>query len=248
MKKIIYSIIFLLFSISSIFAKDIDTKELSPFSVYKDMYWIFGLSKDQTRLQISFKYSLAEKYNTGIFLGYSQYAVWPLYNPSSPFDDINFSPEVFIKSKYFLTNYIDYIQVSPFQHMSNGKDKHDSRSINRCYSEIQKTFYHGIFNPGINLKLFVYYNQENVEYVKYTKCYELKLYMKYGKSKEMNDKGEIYATLSGLKKGFQEVGMISERIPTTNIRMYIQFYHGYLESQLYYDENVNRIRLGILFR
>jgi len=175
---IVSSILIILYSIifsTAIYSEN--KSNLSPMELYKPTYWIFGSSNDQTKLNISFKYSITKQYRTGLFFGYSQLSKWNLYEPSAPFYDNNYNPEIFIKSKYFLNKYIDYIQFAPYEHRSNGKNENDSRSLNRTYLQLQTSYRILISGKvvvhGINLKGFIYYNEDE-PYSEYDKHFEAK--------------------------------------------------------------------------
>lgn len=244
-QKIIKTLLFLLISFPLI----ANENNLSPMELYKSNYFIFGDKQDQVKVQISFKYALLKKYESGIFLGYSQYMDWKLYNNSSPFYDINYNPEVFIKSKYFLNRYLDYIKIAPYEHTSNGRDGEDSRSIDRTYIELQSSV-SGKICFGANLKGFCYYSTEknNEDYNKYSNYYTAKFFISIGDTLDENSKDEIYIKVGGLEKGFIESGIISRKLWFMNPRFYLQFYHGYLENMIDYNEKNTAIRIGVIFK
>jgi outer membrane phospholipase A len=230
---------------------DYDKPDLSPLEAYKPCYFIAGDKDDQVKVNVSFKYNLLKHYTAGLFLGYSQYMAWALYESSSPFIDINYNPEVFIKSKYFLRVYgLDYIQIAIYEHMSNGKDREDNRSVERGYGELQWSKGNRL-NIGFNVRGTWYYAQakENKYYADMTKYYALKLFVSFsGEQVDENAKDEIYIKISGWNKGYQEYGFISRKLPYLNPRLYLQVYHGYLETLLTYDKKDTGIRAGIIFK
>jgi len=245
-KKIINTLLFILISLPVI-ADENDN--LSPMELYKPSYFIFGDSKDQVKVQLSFKYALLKKYQSGLFMGYSQYMMWNLYDKSSPFYDINYNPEVFFKSKYFLAKYLDYIQIAPYEHMSNGRDGEESRSIDRIYIELQSSV-SGKVSFGVNLKGYCYYSTEsnNKDYTKYSNYYTAKFFVSLGDSLDENSKDELYIKIGGFKKGFIESGIISRKLWKLNPRLYFQVYHGYLSTMLDYNEKNTQIRIGVIFK
>ena len=226
-----------------------DTSTLSPMESYKGNYFIFGDLKDQVKVQVSYKYNLLQEYDTGLFLGYSQYMNWALYDKSSPFKDINYNPEVFLKSKYKLKDIVDYIQLAPYEHMSNGRDGKESRGVDRTYLEAQWSMGQRL-DYGVNAKGYFYYGQGsgNKHYASYTKYYEAKLFISYGDVTQENSKDELYVKVAGWDKGYQEVGYISRKLPKINPRIYVQFFHGYCSSLLNYDKKDTAIRAGLLFK
>ena len=247
---IVSSILIILYSIifsTAIYSEN--KSNLSPMELYKPIYWIFGSSNDQTKLNISFKYSITKQYRTGLFFGYSQLSKWNLYEPSAPFYDNNYNPEIFIKSKYFLNKYIDYIQFAPYEHRSNGKNENDSRSLNRTYLQLQTSYRILISGKvvvhGINLKGFIYYNEDE-PYSEYDKHYEAKLFTSLGVGE--NAKEEIYIKFSGFTKGYFETGFISRKFWFMNPRIYVQMFNGYNEIMLDYNKKETAVRIGITFK
>jgi outer membrane phospholipase A len=246
MKKLLFLILLILFPFTLYAGKKIDVDYLAPVSLYKDNYIIFGDMDDQVKLQLSFQYSIFQKYDTGVFIGYSQYSMWSLYNSSSPFFDINYSPELFFKTKYFLKKYLDYIQVSPYQHMSNGRDREESRSLDRFYIEVQSSVNFPMLNTGANLKLFGYYNQGKVNYGRRTCLYEMRIWGALGKKKL--SRNEIHFTFSGFKDGFHQIDIISKKIGFLNSRIYLQYRNGYMETMLTHEKRDVSVRIGMLFK
>jgi len=246
MRKIIFIALIILFSLT-LYAED--KPDLSPMEAYKPIYWIFGNSEDQTRLDISFKYAILKHYDSGLFFGYSQYSRWELYKKSSPFKTSDYNPEVFFKSRYFIPNILDFIKVSPYEHMSNGRDGDDNRSLNRCYAESQISIGERI-NVGLNSKIFLYYTQakENKDYSKYTRNYETKFFISIGNELKETSKEELYIKVSGWNKGYQEYGFISRKLLFMNPRIYVQYFNGYCSSLLTYKEKEKALRIGIIFK
>jgi phospholipase A1 len=255
LKKIKFFLVslFLIFSISSLNAEDkkdntyIKKAKLPPIGMYKDNYFLFGNKEDQVKVQLSFKYSLFKNYDLGIFLGYYQLLHWKFYDRSSPIIDVNFGPELFMKSKRLIP-FLDYIQFSLIEHLSNGRDGKDSRALNRTYLQAQYSFGNDTIKLGLNTKLMYYYKKETTKlkqfstdknYNKYTNYYIAKLFF--------NIKGyEVYGKSSGFKYGWREIGFLSNKIYKTNLKLYIQYRTGYFESLLYYCKKDTAIRVGVI--
>jgi len=243
--KILLTIWFILVS-SFLYA---DTPNLSPMETYKPIYWIFGDKENQSKLQLSFQYSILKKYESGLFFGYSQYSAWDLYDQSSPFRNHDFNPEIFLRSKYMLEGILDYIQIAPYEHMSNGRDGIDNRSLDRAYLQVQWSTGKRL-NVGINAKGYIYYNQakENKDYRVYTKQYWAKIFITGGEADYEHVRGELYFAISGGRKGFQEVGYISKKFPWMNNRLFIKFYNGYCSNLLEWQEKEKSVMAGIVFK
>ena len=248
MKKFIFTLLITLF-LFPVFAKQSDLQ------YYKPIYIIGGNADDQVKIQLSFKYSLFDfnKQNS-LYFAYSQYMFWDLYKASSPFREINYNPEIF----YQITtpiSHIDFIQVSPFEHISNGRDKEESRGVNNLYSEIQTSTQTKI-NIGLCAKIFYSYmrSSKNEDIQRFSGNNSIKLFIQLlGDKKEFyTDKEELYFKISSfawnkISLCNYEVGL-KFRIISDVIAPYffINFYKGYAESLIDYNKKDTAIRAGIL--
>lgn len=230
-----------------------------PMSIYKSNYFISGDKEDQVKFQLSIKYNLVYPSKLGIYAGYTQLAWWKLYDKSSPFDEFNHEPELFLlfKNNDNFLNYnmgiIDYIQISPICHKSNGESGDLSRNINTYYSKIQIS-YGKRYNVGTNLTFHQYYSKakQNKDIQDYSGYYSHEVFFQV-RSRSVNffDKEKIYFK-HGMnfekRKGWLETG-IKLRIITSKIQPYFLFqvFHGYGESMIYYNVKDTRIRLGFTF-
>lgn len=255
MKKIFIFIFCLFCSISFAIAKEYE----DPILLYKDNYFIFGDNDDQVKFQVSLQYNLIYPSKLGFFAGYTQKSFWKMYNKSAPFYETNYEPEIFYRftsgNNVFgniIIPFIDYIQVSPAHHLSNGKDGDASRSMNTYYGEIQCS-YGDIYNFGFTIKYFQYYNlsRKNKDYNDYRKNYEGTVFFKLrSKTVQYLDKEEISVRFSSnpIDKGFFEVtGKV--RIITTYFqpKLYVQYWQGYGEFLIDYNVKEKRFRIGISY-
>jgi len=249
-KKILFFILTLFISISAL-TKDTDI-EKSRLDYYKPLYFIFG---NDTKVQVSLKYTLYNfDDNHNFYFAYSQYMFWDLFEYSSPFREINYNPEFFyIYNKPI--KHLDYIQISPYEHLSNGRDGIETRGVDKFYSIVQistQTY----FNFGMNYKLFGYYRieKENKYIKEYVGNSEIKFFVNLIEEKGdyFTDKEEIYikffTTPNKLKFHSYETGF-KIRILNEWIAPYffINYYSGFGESLIDYDKKVKSLRAGIIF-
>lgn len=269
MRKI-FLILLMMFSIGAMAQ---DAAYESPASLYKDNYFIAGDKDDQVKFQFSLKFNLFYPSNTGLFFAYSQRSLWNLYDKSAPFVETNYMPEGFyrLESKNNIfgdadLGVIDFIQVSPISHMSNGRDGLESRSINTYYGQIQLSVGE-VYNFGVGTKVFGYWNKSslNKDIEKYISYYEGDIFFKL-KSKNVlfMDKEELHFKFGGLGKsdwksyrdkddgkiyGWYAVEL-QLRILTTVIQPYffVQWYHGYAQWMVNYNEKEKSLRAGFIFK
>jgi len=251
-----YIIMFIILFVSTVlYAREFET----PMSPYQDNYIIAGDNDAQVKFQFSAKYNILYPFNTGLYFGYTQRSYWRIYDESSPFVETNYMPEAFYRFesgnnmfKDYVIPYIDYIQVSPIAHKSNGRDELDSRSINIYYGQIQASR-GDVVNAGVNVKVYGYYNKakENKDINDYNKNYEADVFLKLrSKTVQYLDKEELHFRFGGnpMDKGWFAVeGRI--RILSTYVqpKLFIQYREGYDEFMINYNEKQKSIRAGFIF-
>jgi len=232
----------------------------SPMTPYQDNYIITGdREDDQVKFQFSAKYNLFYPFNSGVYFGYTQRSYWRIYDDSSPFVETNYMPEAFFRfesGNNFLKDKVieglDFIQISPICHKSNGRDGLDSRSINTYYGQIQLSA-GDVFNIGVNVKGFGYWDKakENKDINDYSKNYEAGIFIKHrSKTVKYLDKEELHFKFSGdpTEKGWYMVeGKF--RILSTYVqpKLFFQFREGYDEFMINYFEKQKSFRVGFIF-
>jgi len=93
------------------------------FLPYKPTYAVVEPELDDLKIQFSFLYQPFEGFEYLKF-GYTQTSYLALQEPSKPFKDHTFNPEVRVETKWLNGGY---------EHLSNGRDMDVSRSFNRVY-------------------------------------------------------------------------------------------------------------------
>lgn len=250
MKKL-FSIIILLLIVLPLFAAEYKY----PITPYQDNYFIAGDDEDQTKFQISFESDLS--FETGFFLAYTQTTWWTVYDGRDTMS-ANYKPEVFYRlvSKDNIFNNVnlkavDYIQISPYYHQSTGVEGEDHRSINLYYGQIQLSTA-DLISVGFNLKVFGYYTKDknNPDIDKYKGYYENDLFVKLN---SRTVEGMTLAELHFKHGGTLEKGWLSVEARTilfTNKiqpRIFIQYYYGYGENMVFYDELEQSLYAGLIF-
>ena len=243
--------LFFITSINIIYAETY----IDPMSMYKENYFITGNKTDQTVWQVSAKYKLIHKVD--LYAGYTQKSFWATSEDSSPFKESNYQPEVFFKldeqNNIFDSDLgiIDYIQISPAYHCSNGRDGQESRGINLYYGQIQLS-YGEVYNFGVNIKGFNYYSKSrrNKDIADYKGYYEADVFFKL-RSKDVQylDKEELHVKFGSSKDKGWICGEFQTRIISTYIqpKLFIQVWHGYGEFLIDYNKKETSVRGGIIF-
>ena len=218
----------------------------------RDTYGAAGENKPgniEVKFQLSFKVLLWEKifWDRGdLFFGYTQLSFWQLYDKklSSPFRETNYEPEVFFK---FDTDY-DFLGLTNrfisfgFNHESNGKSGDLSRSWNRIFAVIAAD--RGNF--AIALKPWYRIPEDKDD----DDNRNIEKYMGYGELfGAYRWKGNVFSFMfrNNLRQNNRGAVELGWSYPiTANLRLYAQYFNGYGESLVDYDNSTNRIGVGVM--
>lgn len=206
---------------------------------------------DADRYEIKFQLSVKANLVEGVFgdagdlyFGYTQRSWWQAYNTdaSSPFRETNYEPELFIDfdNAWDALGWVNTRNRVAFNHQSNGRSDPLSRSWNRVY--LESTFQRGdwavTFAPFWRVPESAS-NDDNPD---------IERYMGYGDihiAKRLNNNHEISALFRGNPGAGNYGTQIDYSWPTFgNLRGHIQYYYGYGESMIDYDDRVNRLSIG----
>lgn len=238
----------------------VDLLNASRISFKDPTYFIIGNSgRDfSAKFQLSFKYRIFQPDDPrsrgpidNLYLGYTQFSIWDLQAPSSPFRDTNYRPSLY----YFLpdlgiaNNAVSRMSVAAgLEHESNGQDGVKSRSLNIAFIEPGISFgklddYHFTVAP----KIYAYLGplSDNPDIADYRGNVDLKL--SFGKPD-----GAAFSTL--LRKGrngnagsadSQFSYPLSRLVPGTAGYLFANYFYGYGESLLTYNQKITpQFRVG----
>jgi outer membrane phospholipase A len=234
---------------------------LKDLSVYNPMYFLFGVDPglEQSKFQFSFKYRLfntegflAEKapWVSGFHLGYTQRSIWDLKSESKPFDDTSYMPEVF----YLLPKIdlgIDRISAfgiqGGFQHESNGKGGEDSRSTNYLYIRpVMGIHLFGPYHVKIAPKIYTYVENEdetNEDLDDYRGYFDLEAGVLNPEGIALNS--HLFWGKEGGSIQLDLTYPMSQLLgKSLNVYLQAQYFSGYAETLLHYNERHDAFRLG----
>jgi len=227
-------------------------------SAHEPIYFIYGGSAPAAKFQFSVKYRLLDlgepegRTLRSIQGGYTQRSLWDIDSPSSPFYDTSYMPELFFQSLRPLSvntgkglSLIGY--QAGFKHESNGRSGDNSRSMNTGYLRSFIAFgstekWHLVIIP----ELFGYIGGlgDNED---------LKSYRGYGQLRAVlgykNGPVLIYNGLAGKSLNHAttqldlSVPVQSQRVGLS-IYFLVQYFNGYGESMLRYNEKSESLRAG----
>ncbi|MGA6924370.1 MAG: phospholipase A, partial [Desulfosarcina sp.] len=235
---------------------------LADFSVYQPMYFLLGVEPglEQSKFQFSFKYRLfnpngylAEKtpWISGFHLAYSQRSIWNLEEDSLPFDDTRYMPEIFyLMPKIDL--HIDRVSAfgvqGGFQHESNGKADSESRSTNYLYIKpILGVHLGGAFHLRVAPKIFTYVNNEdenNGDLADYRGYVELETAIMDPEGIALSS--HLWWAEEGASVQLDLTYPMSQLLgKSLNFYLQAQYFSGYGETLIRYDERNDAFRLGL---
>lgn len=226
------------------------------FSLYKDNYIAVGTSLSETpskhnsdaKFQISFAFRLTNAslpWGTYLSLTYTQLAFWNVFEDSFPMRDINFNPGIaWTKPYYYQDRYLGSSSLI-IEHESNGRDGDASRSWNRISlsSNLYVTERIRVFG---NIWIPIVDGCNNKNLAEYKGLFYLGTEIQ-----TLNKRLPVCFTIEK-RKGFRQFNTIAEiswRIhKKTNLSLFAQFYNGYAESLIDYDQHITMFRAGIVFK
>jgi phospholipase A1 len=183
-----------------------------------------------------------------VYGAYTNRSFWQVYNAdiSSPFRETNHEPEAWLQfmPDWEVLGFRNSANAIGFVHQSNGRGGVLSRSWNRIYANF--VFQRGNFAFGIKPWLRIPEDREdddNPDITDYLGHYEWRAGYKW--------KGHVFSFMSrnnlesDFDRGAIELGWSFPFFKYPYLKGYIQYFHGYGESLIDYNQRSNRIGIGI---
>jgi phospholipase A1/A2 len=236
------------------------------FSGYEPLYFIAGPDYPNAKFQISFKYQLfsntgplAKAYPAvkGLHIAYTQTSLWDLTSTSKPFVDTSYKPEVFYGIRRVdggrWANWLRLDLQAGLQHQSNGKSGDDSRSLNVAYFE--PTLILGNeddFHFSLAPRVWTYLGSldENPDIKDYYGNVAVRSTMGWGRNLLLSATGRIGDDANRGSIQFDlSYPLMRFLYGNFGLYLYAQYFLGYGESLLRYNERTSAVRFGFgLFR
>lgn len=204
----------------------------------------------ETQFQISIKVPLGVNlFNTfDVYAAYTNRSFWQLYNSdiSAPFRETNHEPEVWVQFTpgWEILGFRNSANSFGYVHQSNGRGGVLSRSWNRVFANF--VFQRGNFALGLKPWIRISEDAEfddNPDITDYLGHFELRAGYKW--------RDHVFSVMSrnnlesGFDRGAVELGWSFPLWKYPYLRGYIQYFGGYGESLIDYNQHVNRIGIGI---
>ncbi|MGB0495937.1 MAG: phospholipase A [Kangiellaceae bacterium] len=215
-----------------------------------------GLDNYEAKFQISFKAPLfSQVFNDSdvIHMGFTIQSYWQMYNSdlSSPFRETNYQPEVFysmIEDREF-EGWHNRVTTFGIEHQSNGNVQQLSRSWNRIYAKFifEKDNWVVAFKPWYRIpeKEKTEPNQadgdDNPDIHKYMGYFELTTVYQW------DDQTISTMFRNNLRSDNKGAIQIDWSYPMgRRFKGYVQYFNGYGESLIDYNQRIQRIGIGVL--
>ncbi len=232
-------------------------KNLPAFTMYGDNYFVTGTSLDKSaftpetsdaKFEIGIKQRLdnvALPFGVFPFLAYRQKAFWDIYRESSPFRELNYNPSIgFVKLFANESGITDGFWFA-FEHESNGRDEENSRSWN-----VFSLTYFRALGEQWQLKSKVWLPVGNRNGNEDITSYRGYLYvgLSYKPVKNTFIDVHIQPAFKDNLTGFVKLALSFKIAEHRNQFLYIQYFGGYSEDLINYNEISNNLRIGIVFK
>jgi len=210
-----------------------------------------NLQDEEAKYQISFKVPLLTGMlddRTTLWFGYTQKSFWQVYNTdeSAPFRETNYEPELFVRHRLgwdLGPGELNAVAIG-FNHQSNGQSEPRSRSWNRIKGSIAYTYNRWLFmvNPWYRLPEQDSDNDND-------DIHEYLGYAEYIAVYKWDDDHVISTTLmNNLRSDDNRTSVeLGYSFPMgERLKGFVQYYNGYGESLIDYNERMHRIGIGIM--
>lgn len=245
------------------------------FFPYEPFYFLAGPDSPNAKFQISFKYRVVNtapddqgvpegwiyrnaEWSKGLHLAYTQRSLWDLSAESAPFLDSSYMPEVLYELRNLVdpqSGWLDRIGAQiGFQHESNGRGGPDSRSLNIAYLRMPFVFgdendFHITLEP--RAWFYVGSLSDNPDLNNYRGYLDLRAKLNLGTHgwlRELQIAGLLRAG-QDFENGSAQIDVTYplHRFGTRSFSIYLQgqYFNGYGESLLLYNQRSETWRIGI---
>lgn len=227
------------------------------FGLYKDNYFTVGTAigqkPDKMNSDVKFQISLSIRltnatlpWGTYLYLFYTQKTFWNVFQNSMPMRDLNFNPGIGWTKPFFSKNrYIGKMTLI-LEHESNGRDGVESRSWNRIALAGS-----AIVNDWLMVHakywIPIVDGENNRDLLYYAGLFQM------GFTLSSRDKrwqgGMTFVKRKGNFFNWNTIAEVSWRVDKkANVNLFAQYYNGYGENLLDYNQFHSRLRVGLVFK
>lgn len=242
-------------SIDSLTHKEL-VKNEPYFTIFGDNYFTTGIPTNRevssltsdVKFEIGFKQRLTNlvlPFKSYAYITYRQKSFWDVYQESSPFTETNYNPGIGFARPFFKNNQLKKGIFLQFEHQSNGREGEFSRSWN--FMSLSFLYMHQEnWQFGIKAWAPIGPLKDNPDLTDYIGFQETSI--AFMPNPRLMIEANIRKAFSWDLKGSLKMAISYKLDRDANQYLYLQYYLGYAESLIEYNENVSMIRLGIVFK
>lgn len=209
----------------------------------------YRLDNKEAKYQISFKVPLLTGLlddRTTLWFGYTQQSFWQIYNQdeSAPFRETNYEPEVFLR---YQTDYdigpgrLNGVTIG-FNHQSNGQSEPRSRSWNRVVATAAYSYDRWLFMVQPWYRIPEDTKDDNSDIQEYLGYANYHIVYKLSEDRTLSLK-----LLNNLRSDNRTSVEFGYSFPIGDtVKGFFQYYNGYGESLIDYNERIERFGIGIM--
>ena len=227
------------------------------FGLYKDNYFTVGTTighkPTSTNSDVKFQISLSIRltnatlpWGTYLYLFYTQKTFWNVFQESLPMHDMNFNPGIGWTKPFFSKDrYIGKMTLM-VEHESNGRDGPESRSWNKI-SLAGSAIVNDWLMVHAKYWIPIVDSDNNRDLLDYAGLFQV------GFNLTSRDKrwqgGMTFVKRRTWHFSWNTIAEVSWRVSKkTNLNLFAQYYNGYGENLIDYNQFHSRLRVGLVFK
>jgi outer membrane phospholipase A len=232
--------------------EDVDKEDGRILQRHLPFYFAYG--RPSSKLQLSLKTPILR--TQPLYFAYTQLMFWDLEAESKPFHDLTYNPELFYRYSTHDWGAIKSLDFGLWSHTSNGKKGGDSRSLNKNFIRantewkgrkwttrggLQLSYLHGFDPTNTDIQKYIGPLSLSITFIQLFDSWVDKSEVAFqaspgGKFADRWDRGGYQLSWSFRFGGLQLVPAF-----------YLQYYRGYAETLLNYNDKVSEFRGGVIF-
>lgn len=226
------------------------------FTLFRDNYFSGGIPlgtkptghNSDVKFQLSISQRLTKSklpFDSYLFIQYTQKAFWDVFRESLPMRDLNFNPGIGLG--HLIIRHNKYIGKAylMLEHESNGRDSIDSRSWNKITLSCALVL-NGNWETQFKTWIPIIDGENNKDILKYNGIFQFAV-----NYRTCNKRLQIGALITQRKAwfGFNTQLELSYKFnKRENQFFFIQYYNGYGENLLEYNQYKNMLRVGFVIK
>lgn len=227
------------------------------FGLYKDNYFtvgtVVGKMPDKHNSDVKFQLSIAQRItkttlplNSYLFIAFTMKTMWNVFEKSMPMRDLNFNPGIGWSFPFFSKGRYAGKFTLLLEHESNGRDGEESRSWNKI-SFCGSTMVNEWLMVHSKFWIPIVDGENNMDILKYSGIFQ------GGFAVTTPNKRFGWALTLVKRQGwnlnFNTIIEFNWKIlPNDNQYLFAQYYNGYGENMLDYNQFHSRLRVGMVIK